>query len=92
MAGKTRRVNARAHGIEFTDADWERIQIWAAKNDMSPAAVVNQLVGNWYKTWVENVWDGLTTHGGRRAGAGRPPKSRGKSRIKKEVLDNQDAT
>ena len=87
-----KRVAARSHGIEFTDADWERVKEIADRLKVTRSTVINRIIGSYYVAWHTGEWDGLTTHGGRRKGAGRPPKKGGSGKINEKPIDNQDAT
>ena len=53
----------KAHAVKFTDVDWERVKEQAGKNNMTPAGFVNYVMGDWYKTWIDEEWDGLLEWG-----------------------------
>ena len=64
-----RRENARPHGIEFTDTDWERVKELAKDWHTTPSALVNRAIGDYIKQFAEEKrWDGLLKHGGKREG------------------------
>jgi predicted transcriptional regulator len=60
-----RRENARSHGIEFTDADWERVKALAADWHTTPSALANRAIGDYVRQFNEDKrWDGLAAKGG----------------------------